>query len=264
MSTSPAAQRKVAVVGGATSGLGAASARALAEAGHDLLLWSRDQARLDATAADLAGTGVTVRTVAADAADPGAAAVVAEAAVEAYGRVDVLVLNAGGPPVARADEVTAEGLRAAFQLLAVTPVDLANRLLPAMRERGWGRVVSIMSSGVREPIDTLAYSNAGRAALAAWMKTLSRTIAGDGVTVNGVLPGRIATPRVASLDEAAAKRTGKPVEDVSRDSAASIPAGRYGRPEELAAVVAFLASDAASYVTGTTIACDGGSLRSLP
>lgn len=256
--------RRVAVVGGATSGLGAASARALAGSGHDLLLWSRDQERLDATAEELTALGGTVRTVAADAADPGAAALVADAALDAFGRVDVLVLNAGGPPVARADEVTAEGLRAAFQLLAVTPVDLANRLLPPMRERGSGRIVAIMSSGVREPIDTLAYSNAGRAALAAWMKTLARTVAADGVTVNGVLPGRIATPRVASLDAAAAQRTGKDVEDVSRASAAAIPAGRYGRPEELAAVVAFLASDAASYVTGTTIACDGGALRSLP
>lgn len=259
-----ATDRRVAVVGGATSGLGVASARALAGSGHDLLLWSRDQERLDAAAEELAALGGTVRTVAADAADPGAAAVVADAALDAFGRVDVLVLNAGGPPVARADEVTAEGLRAAFQLLAVTPVDLANRLLPQMRERGSGRVVAIMSSGVREPIDTLAYSNAGRAALAAWMKTLARTVADDGVTVNGVLPGRIATPRVASLDAAAAQRTGRDVEDVSRASAASIPAGRYGRPEELAAVVAFLASDAASYVTGTTIACDGGALRSLP
>lgn len=256
--------RRVAVVGGATSGLGAASARALAESGHDLLLWSRDQGRLEATAAGLEAPGRTVRTVVADASDPEAAATVAAAALDAFDRVDVLVLNAGGPPVARADEVTADGMRAAFQLLAVTPVDLANRLLPQMRERGSGRVLAIMSSGVREPIDTLAYSNAGRAALAAWLKTLARTVAADGVTVNGVLPGRIATPRVASLDAAAAKRTGRDVEDVSRDSAASIPAGRYGRPEELAAVVAFLASDAASYVTGTTIACDGGALRSLP
>ena len=256
--------RRVAVVGGATSGLGAASARVLAESGHDLLLWSRDAERLAAAAEDLAAPGRQVRTVAADAADPGAAEAVARAALEAYGQVDVLVLNAGGPPVARADEVTPDGLRSAFQLLSVTPIDLTLRLLPGMRERGFGRVLAVLSSGVREPIDTLAYSNAGRSALTAWLKTLARTVAGDGVTVNGVLPGRIATPRVASLDEAAAARSGRDVADVSRDSAASIPAGRYGRPDEYAAVVGFLASDAASYVTGTTIACDGGAMHSLP
>lgn len=256
--------RRVAVVGGATSGLGGASARVLAEAGHDLLLWSRDEGRLATAAEQLAPTGVTVRTVAADASDPDAAATVADAATEAFGQVDVLVLNSGGPPVARADEVTADGLRAAFQLLAVTPIDLATRLLPGMRDRGWGRVVAVLSSGVREPIDSLAYSNTGRSALVAWLKTLARSVAADGVTVNGVLPGRIATPRVASLDETAAQRSGRAVEEVSRASAAAIPAGRYGTPEEYAAVVAFLATEAASYVTGTFIACDGGAMHSLP
>ena len=256
--------RRVALVGGATSGLGSASARVLAESGHDLLLWSRDAERLAAAAKELAGPDRQVRTVAADAGDPRAAEVVAQAALEAYGQVDVLVLNAGGPPVARADEVTPDGLRTAFQLLSVTPIDLTLRLLPGMRERGFGRVLAVLSSGVREPIDTLAYSNTGRSALTAWLKTLARTVAAEGVTVNGVLPGRIATPRVASLDETAASRSGRSLDDVRRDSAAAIPAGRYGRPEEYAAVVGFLASDAASYVTGTTIACDGGAMRSLP
>ena len=255
---------RVAVVGGATSGLGAAAARVLADSGHDLLLWSRDAGRLAGAAAELAAPGRTVRTVAADAGDPDAARLVAEAALDAFGRVDVLVLNAGGPPVARADEVTADGLRAAFQLLAVTPVDLTTRLLPGMRERGFGRVLAVLSSGVREPIDTLAYSNTGRSALVAWLKTLARTVAADGVTVNGVVPGRIATPRVASLDAAAASRQGSDVESVRRASEAAIPAGRYGRPEELAALVGFLASDAAGYITGTSTAVDGGALRSLP
>ncbi|GAA1850519.1 SDR family oxidoreductase [Microlunatus capsulatus] len=255
---------RVAVVGGATSGLGAASARVLADSGHDLLLWSRDAGRLAAAAEQLAAPGRTVRTVVADAGDPDAAAVVAEAALDAFGRVDVLVLNAGGPPVARADEVTADGLRAAFQLLAVTPVDLTTRLLPGMRERGFGRVLAVLSSGVREPIDTLAYSNTGRSALVAWLKTLARTVAAEGVTVNGVVPGRIATPRVASLDASAAERQGTDVEDVRRRSEAAIPAGRYGRPEELAALVGFLASDVAGYITGTTTAVDGGALRGLP
>ena len=256
--------RRVAVVGGATSGLGAASARALAEQDCDLLLWARTEARLDEAAAELAGPERDVRTVVADAAEPDAAARVADAALHHFGRVDVLVLNAGGPPVATADQVDADGLRAALQLLTVTPVDLANRLLPGMRERGSGRIVAILSSGVREPIDNLAYSNVGRAALMAWLKTLARTVAADGVTVNGVIPGRLATPRVESLDEAAAARTGRAVEQVRADSAGAIPAGRYGDPDELGALVGFLASDAASYITGTAIPVDGGMLRGLP
>ena len=257
-------RRRVGIVGGATSGLGAACARTLADSGHDLLLWSRDADRLAGSAASLARPGMRVETVVADATDPAAAAAVAEAAMSRFDAVDVVVLNAGGPPIARAEEVSADGLRTAFQLLAVTPIDLATRLLPGMRERGFGRVLAVLSSGVREPIDTLAYSNTGRAALTAWLKTLARSVAAEGVTVNGVLPGRIATPRVASLDEAAAGRSGKPVAEVEQASAAAIPAGRYGTPEEFAAVVGFLASDAASYVTGTTIACDGGALRGLP
>ncbi|RBQ16147.1 3-oxoacyl-ACP reductase [Spongiactinospora rosea] len=249
-----------ALVGGATSGLGRAIAHALAAEGAELLLWSRDEERLAGTAAEIAqATGVRPRVVAADATDPGAADRVAAAA----GDVDVLVLNAGGPPAVPPGATSPDAWRSAFQMLSVTPIELATRLLPGMRERGFGRIVAVLSSGVREPIPALAYSNAGRSALAAWLKTVSHEVAADGVTVNGVLPGRIATPRVAALDEGAAAREGVPAAEVSARSQATIPAGRYGRPEEFAAVVAFLASTAASYVTGSTVACDGGMLRSL-
>ncbi|PZG32363.1 3-oxoacyl-ACP reductase [Spongiactinospora gelatinilytica] len=252
-----------ALVGGATSGLGLAIAHALAAEGAELLLWSRDEERLAGTAAEIAqATGVRPHIVAADATDPGAADRVA-AAAGPLGGVDVLVLNAGGPPAVPPDATSPDAWRSAFQMLAVTPIELATRLLPGMRERGFGRIVAVLSSGVREPIPALAYSNAGRSALAAWLKTVSREVAADGVTVNGVLPGRIATPRVAALDEGAAAREGVPVAEVSARSQATIPAGRYGRPEEFAAVVAFLASTAASYVTGSTVACDGGMLRGL-
>ncbi len=254
-----------AVVGGATSGLGRASAHALAAEGAELLLWSRDRERLDATAREIEGRyGRRPATVAADAGDPGAAAEVEHAARERLGGVDVLVLNAGGPPPVAPDATTPDGWRAAFQLLAITPVDLATRLLPGMRERGYGRIVAVLSSGVREPIANLVYSNGGRSALNAWLKTIAREVAADGVTVNGVLPGRIATPRVASLDEAAAGREGVDPEEIRARSRAGIPAGRYGEPEEFGAVVAFLASAAASYITGSTLACDGGLLRGLP
>ncbi|NUS03507.1 MAG: SDR family oxidoreductase, partial [Nonomuraea sp.] len=230
-----------ALVGGATSGLGRATAHVLAAEGAELLLWARDAGRLAETALELEQAhGRRPRIVAADAGDPDAASVVAEAATGLLGGVDVLVLNAGGPPPVAPDATTPEGWHAAFQLLAVTPIGLATALLPGMRERGFGRIVAILSSGVREPIPNLVYSNAGRSALNAWLKTIAREVAADGVTVNGVMPGRIATPRVASLDASAASREGTSVEEVRARSQAGIPLGRYGRPEEFGAVVAFL------------------------
>lgn len=263
MTDAPVVRR--AVVGGATSGLGRACAAALLADGLDVVLWSRDRDRLAETADGMraAHPDRTVTAVAADAADPGAAAVVAEAATAA-GPIDTVVLNAGGPPPVAAADTDPDQWRLAFQLLALTPIELATRLLPGMRARGFGRVVGVLSSGVREPLPRLAYSNACRSALSAWMKTVAREVAVDGVTVNAVLPGRIDTPRVAALDAAAAERDGRTPAEVAAESRAGIPAGRYGRPEEFAAVVAFLASPAAAYVTGVGIPCDGGMGRSLP
>ena len=252
-----------AVVGGASSGLGRASAAALATEGCDLLLWSRSADGLAAVADELRSAhGVRVEHVSADATDPAAAATVADAAL-AFGPIDILVSNAGGPPTVDPTATDAEGWQRAFQLLAATPIDLASRLLPGMRERGWGRVVAILSSGVRQPIPELVYSNAGRSALAAWMKTAARTVAGEGVTVNGVMPGRIATPRIHELDSGRAEREGTTEEEVRDAHLRTIPAARYGAPEELGALVAFLASERASYVTGQLIAVDGGLIAGL-
>jgi len=254
---------RIAVVGGATSGLGRASAEALAAEGCDLLIWSRGAERLAATAAELSAThGVRVAHLAADALQPGAAAAVSEAANE-VGPVDILVLNAGGPPTVDPTATDPEGWQHAFQLLAATPIELATRLLPGMRERSWGRVVSILSSGVRQPIPDLVYSNAGRSALAAWLKTTAREIARDGVTVNGVMPGRIATPRIHELDTGRAEREGTSEEEVREGHLRTIPAARYGEPAELGALVAFLASERASYITGQLIAVAGGLIGSL-
>lgn len=254
---------RTAVVGGATSGLGRASAAALAAEGCDLLLWSRRADALATTARELREAhGVRVEHVAADALDPGAAATVAEAAL-ALGSIDIAVLNAGGPPTTDPAETDPEEWRRIFQLLAGTPIDLATRLLPGMRERGWGRIVSILSSGVRQPIHELVYSNAGRSALAAWLKTTARAIASEGVTVNGVMPGRIATPRIHELDSGRAEREGVTEDRVRAGHIATIPAGRYGRPEELGALVAFLASERASYITGQLVAVDGGLIAGL-
>ncbi len=254
---------KTAVVGGATSGLGRASADALAADGCRLLIWSRDADALAATAAELsAAHGVEVAHVSADASTPEAAATVADAAAR-LGAIDILVLNAGGPPTVDPTATDPEGWGRALQLLGVTPVELASRLLPGMRERGWGRVVAILSSGVRQPIADLVYSNAGRSVLAAWLKTTARAVAAEGVTLNGVMPGRIETPRIRQLDGGRAEREGRSEDEVRAAHIASIPAGRYGLPEELGALVAFLASERASYITGQLMAVDGGLIAGL-
>lgn len=249
---------RTAVVGGATSGLGRASAEVLASEGCDLFLWSRSAERLEATADALrAAHAVRVAWVAADAADPEAAATVAEAAL-GFAPIDILVSNAGGPPPADPARTDPEAWARTFQLLATTPIDLATRLLPGMRERGWGRIVAILSYGVRQPITELVYSNAGRGALAAWMKTTSRTVAADGVTINGVMPGRLNTPRIRELDSGRAEREGTTEDAVRAAYQAAIPAGRYGEPQELGALVGFLASGRASFINGQFVAVDGG------
>jgi 3-oxoacyl-[acyl-carrier protein] reductase len=254
-----------ALVGGGSSGLGRASAEALAAEGCRLAIWSRSRDRLEPVARDLeARYGRAVAVIAADAADPGAADTVAAAAVEALGGVDILVLNAGGPPPVEPTETSPEEWTRAFQLLATTPIELTTRLLPAMRGAGWGRIVAILSSTVRQPIPELAYSNAGRSALVAWLKTAAGAVAADGVTINGVLPGRHLTPRIDQLDRAASERTGRSVEEIRAAHLVSIPAGRYGTAQEVASLVAYLCSEPARYQTGTFTAVDGGMLPGLP
>ncbi|HXG40532.1 MAG TPA: SDR family oxidoreductase [Candidatus Limnocylindrales bacterium] len=256
---------RVAIVGGASSGLGLAVAERLASEGCRLALFARRGEALERAAAAIRATyGGEVVPVSADASAPDAAERIASTALEAFGAVDIVVLNAGGPPPVDPLRTDPDEWRRAFQLLALTPIELASRLLPGMRERRWGRIVAILSYVVRQPVPDLVYSTSGRSALVGWLKTAARAVAADGVTINGVLPGPFETPRIVALDRARAEREGRSVDEVRAESVRAIPAGRYGRPAELAAYVSFLCSDLAAFQTGTFTPVDGGLLAGLP
>ncbi len=256
---------RTALVGGASAGLGLASANRLAAEGCRLAMWSRGGEALEKAASEIRKRhSVEVVTIAGDATDPATPARVAAEARDRLGPIDVVVLNAGGPPPSEAAATKSDEWRQAFQLLAITPIELATLLLPDMRARRWGRVVAILSSSIRAPIAELSYSNSGQSALAAWLKTISIEVAPDGVTVNGVMPGRLDTARVAWLDRARAEKSGKTVEEIRRQFESAIPAGRYGDPDELGAYVAWLCSEPARYQTGTFVTIDGGALKVLP
>lgn len=254
---------KRALVLGGSRGLGRGIAEALAAEGCGLLLSARNAERLEAAAAELrARHGVAVETAAVDLGD--------EAAIQAFcaraqagGGPDILVNISGGPPPSGALGVPVESWRRHFESAVLGLVRVTEAVVPGMRQRKWGRVLTVTSSGVVQPIPTLGLANALRGSLVTWSKTLAGEVAADGVTVNVLVPGRIATERVGELDEAAAKRQNIDIDAVRTQSAATIPAGRYGRVDEFAAVACFLASERASYVTGGLVRIDGGLIRSV-
>ena len=179
------------------------------------------------------------------------------------GPVDVLVNITGGPPPTPASGQDPALWAKHFQSMVLSVIAITDRVLPNMRSRHWGRVITSTSSGVVMPIPNLGISNALRLSLVGWSKTLSREVGKDGITVNIILPGRIATGRIQFLDEAKARREGRSVEEVAAESTATIPLGRYGKPEEYADVVAFLSSERAAYLTGSVIRVDGGLISSI-
>jgi 3-oxoacyl-[acyl-carrier protein] reductase len=254
---------KVALVLGGAGGLGSAIARRLASEGATVALADVNEAMLAQVAAEIEQLGARCRPFRIDLADLEALPAQVDAIERELGAIDILVNNTGGPPPSPASGVPSEVWTSHFHSMVLSVIRITDRVLPRMRERGWGRIVTSASSGVIAPIPNLAVSNALRLSLVGWSKTLAREVAADNITVNLVVPGRIATARIRFLDEAKAARDNRPLEDVVRESVASIPAARYGEPDEYADVVSFLASQRASYVTGSVIRIDGGYIQSI-
>jgi 3-oxoacyl-[acyl-carrier protein] reductase len=257
-------QGKRAIVMAASRGLGYASALALAREGCQLLICSRDPARISQAAKTIAAeTQATVHAMAADVSGEQEAQQLVERAVSLYGGLDIVVHNAGGPPAGEFVSMTEPQWQKAFEQNVLSFVRVVHAAVPVMKRGGGGRIITIASSSIKQPIPNLVLSNTLRAGVWGLAKTLSRELAGDNILVNVIAPGRIQTERIEELDQITAQKSGKPLDEVKRASAASVPLGRIGRPEELANLVVFLASAAASYITGQAITVDGGAGTAL-
>lgn len=254
---------KRALVLASSKGLGRAIAERLAAEGAHVLVSGRSGDLLDGLVDGIRAAGGRADRVVADLSDPASAMVLAEAATDTLGGVDILVNNTGGPPPGPITEVEPDAWRAHFDTMIVRVFDVTRRLVPGMKAQGWGRVLTVASTGVMQPIPGLGISNALRSAIVGWNKTLADEVAADGVTANVLAPGRIATDRLHALNAATAERQGKSVEAVVEDSLATIPARRFGTPAEFADVAAFLVSERAAYVTGSVVRCDGGAVKGV-
>lgn len=253
-------QGKHALILGGGSGLGFATAAALAAEGVCLTLLGRQAERLQHAAQRLQEFGVTVHCLPADLADP-AQVTQALLQLDELPPVDILLNNGGGPPPCGAAGIPLSLWQAQFQSLVLSLVQITDHVLPGMRARGWGRILTVASTTVEEPNPALALSNSLRSTLVGWCKTLASEVAADGVTVNMLLPGLINTDRSISLTTRAAEEAGVGVDAMYQQQSASIPLRRFGEPGEFGAVAAFLASQQASYVTGSMIRVDGGKVH---
>jgi 3-oxoacyl-[acyl-carrier protein] reductase len=253
---------KRALVCGASRGIGRAAAVALAGLGARVTLVARDSEALEAAVADLPGDRQEHAGVVADLGEPESVDRLVEA-VRARGPVHVLVNNSGGPPGGPALAAEAGQFSAAFRQHLLASHALVRQFVPDMRREGYGRIIQIISTSVREPIPGLGVSNTIRGAMAGWSKTLAGELGGQGITVNNVLPGFTATERLDYFFKMQAEKSGRSTEDVESLALQRIPAGRFARPEEVGAAIGFLASPAAAYINGINLPVDGGLMRSI-
>lgn len=251
---------KRALVLGGSKGLGRGIAETLAAEGVVVALTGRGQtaAARHATEISESARGFALDLGNPDAIDPFLDRLAAE-----FGQIHILVLNGGGPPPSLAADIDPAFWRAQFDTMVLAGMRITNRLLPPMRQQGWGRIMAVASTSIREPIPGLTASNALRSAVAGWMKTLAGEVAAEGITVNMLLPGRLATDRTLSFDRMDAESEGLSLETVAARSQADIPVGRYGTPAEFGAAAAFLASRQAAYITGIALPIDGGLSRTM-
>ncbi len=255
---------KVAMVAASSRGLGFGIARELSREGALVSIGSRTESEIfDAAGALAEETGGEVLPNVLDASDPDSIAQWVENTVQAFGGVDLLVVNAGGPPAGKFDDFADTDWQAAFELTLMGAVRMIRAVLPSMREAGGGAILAVTSIAVKEPIDTLLLSNVMRSGVTSLAKSLSLQLAPENIRVNNLMPGRIDTDRVLALDQMAADAREVPLAEVRAANETGIPLGRYGTTEEFGRLAAFLLSDAASYITGQTIGVDGGSIRTV-
>ena len=254
---------KTAMVWGASKGLGLAIAECLAEEGASTVLVSRSQQRLDQAISRMTAKGGKAAAIAADIGNWQSIERALGSMRATLGDPDILINNSGGPPPVDVTHVDAALWQSQFEAMVLNQMRLTEQVLPAMRAKKFGRIISVSSTSIVEPFAALAISNSLRAALAGWMKTLAGEVAKDGVTVNLLLPGSFATERVSDLDRLAAERQGVEVSEIAQANIRDIPAGRYGEPKEFGQLAAFIASPKAGYVTGMALRIDGGATRSL-
>jgi 3-oxoacyl-[acyl-carrier protein] reductase len=255
---------KVALVAAASKGLGRATAEELAAEGASVVICARSNDTLESARDEIARkTESEILAIAGDVSIEQDVDRIVEGAMKKFGRVDILVTNAGGPPSARFESLTSDMWRSAVELTLMSVISLTSRIVPGMRERKWGRVINIASIAAKQPVDGLMLSNSIRSAVIGFARTLANEVAPDGVTVNNILPGYTLTERVEQLSQATAKREGITIEAALQKWAAEIPMRRLGNPREFGALAAFLASERASYITGQSIAVDGGWVKAL-